>query len=185
MPSCWIPSRRVGIRSRMLYALSISVARSEELVPMICLGCDTFMEIVDVRPDSECNKPCVADSTELCGAGSRIAVYQDTSASPPDPQQCLTNFQLFLISAVNLRVVLPTLPDDDVPTWLGGITFTEDTSVPQVILLTSAVSHIYKSYNSVTENYTQLVGEGVAIDDLFHRKYRKQQPKHSGFEQCQ
>ncbi|KJA23963.1 hypothetical protein HYPSUDRAFT_201077 [Hypholoma sublateritium FD-334 SS-4] len=100
--------------------------------------CDTFMEIVDVRPDSECNKPCVADSTELCGAGSRIAVYQDTSATPPDPQQCLTNFQLFLISAVNLRVVLPTLPDDDVPTWLGGITFTQDTSVPQVILLTSA-----------------------------------------------
>ena len=143
MPSCWVPSCWVGIRPRMLYELSISVAHFASLVLMVCLGCDTFMEIVDVHPDSECNKPCVADSTELCGAGSRIAVYQDMSATPPNPQQCLTNFQLFLISAVNLRVVLTTLPDNDVPTWLGGITFSQNTSAPQVILLTSAVSHFY------------------------------------------
>ena len=56
------------------------------------------MEIVSPAPNTDCNKVCVADATELCGAGNRLAVYEDTSAPPPNPQTCLTNFQLSLLT---------------------------------------------------------------------------------------
>ncbi|PPQ75087.1 hypothetical protein CVT24_010152 [Panaeolus cyanescens] len=60
--------------------------------------CDTYMEIVSPVPDRECNKVCVGDATEFCGNGNRLAVYQDTAATPPNPQTCLTNFQLPLLN---------------------------------------------------------------------------------------
>ncbi|KAF9477667.1 WSC-domain-containing protein [Pholiota conissans] len=60
--------------------------------------CDSYMEIVTLAPDSECNMPCQADGTEICGAGNRLVVYQDTTATPPSTQQCLTNSQLYSTS---------------------------------------------------------------------------------------
>ncbi|PPR01863.1 hypothetical protein CVT24_001344, partial [Panaeolus cyanescens] len=62
--------------------------------------CDTYMEIVSPAPDRECNKVCIGDATELCGTGNRLAVYQDTAATPPNPQTCLNNFQLPLIDVI-------------------------------------------------------------------------------------
>lgn len=55
------------------------------------------MEIVTLAPDSECNMACQADPTEICGGGGRLVVYSDTTATPPNPQQCLTNSQIHLI----------------------------------------------------------------------------------------
>lgn len=47
------------------------------------------MDIVDLVPDSQCNEPCASDATELCGSANRLAVYEDTSATPPTTQQCI------------------------------------------------------------------------------------------------
>lgn len=43
--------------------------------------------------------PCQANTSELCGAGNRIAVYQNADATPLDPNLCIverdfTNFHL-------------------------------------------------------------------------------------------
>jgi hypothetical protein len=69
------------------------------------VGCDTYMALVIPAPDLDCNTPCQADATELCGSGNRLAVYQDTSVSPPDFQTCLTNQQF-----VSFRFGLQAVP---------------------------------------------------------------------------
>ncbi|KAF9477666.1 WSC-domain-containing protein [Pholiota conissans] len=60
--------------------------------------CDSYMEIVTLTPDTDCNMACNADPTEICGAGNRLAVYQDTTATPPGAQTCLTNSQIHSIT---------------------------------------------------------------------------------------
>lgn len=47
------------------------------------------MALTDLVPDSDCNSICDADHTELCGAGNRLAVYEDTTAPPLDFGTCL------------------------------------------------------------------------------------------------
>ncbi|KAH9478079.1 WSC domain-containing protein [Psilocybe cubensis] len=56
--------------------------------------CDNYMPLAVNTPDSDCNMVCVADNTELCGAGNRLAVYQDTSLGSVNFQQCLTDSDL-------------------------------------------------------------------------------------------
>jgi hypothetical protein len=75
------------------------------------------MELVNVTPDTDCSKPCQADATELCGNGNRLAVYQDTTAILPDPQQCLPNFAI--LHHFNLQAV-PS-PGGGTPVPLGGL----------------------------------------------------------------
>lgn len=62
---------------------------------MTTIGCDNYMPLVINTPDSQCNMPCQNDNTEVCGAGNRLAVYQDTSATPPAAGVCLTNVAQF------------------------------------------------------------------------------------------
>ncbi|KDR70761.1 hypothetical protein GALMADRAFT_1346310 [Galerina marginata CBS 339.88] len=57
--------------------------------------CATYMSLVSPLPDSQCNMVCNADSTEICGSANILAVYQDTSAAPLSPTQCLSNAILF------------------------------------------------------------------------------------------
>jgi hypothetical protein len=59
------------------------------------LGCDNYLPYGDPAPDAQCNKPCVADTSELCGAGNRLAVYQDSSATPISPDTCITGRSFF------------------------------------------------------------------------------------------
>ncbi|KAF8993378.1 hypothetical protein BDQ17DRAFT_1368424 [Cyathus striatus] len=51
-----------------------------------------YGQLVD---DSQCNMVCSGDSTEFCGAGSRLALYQDNSATPPNPSTCITGRDSF------------------------------------------------------------------------------------------
>ena len=52
------------------------------------------MSIAIPVPDSDCGSVCDGDHTELCGAGNRLAVYQDTSAPPLSLQACLSDSTL-------------------------------------------------------------------------------------------
>ncbi|KAF8890279.1 WSC domain-containing protein [Gymnopilus junonius] len=56
--------------------------------------CDSYMPLAISTPDSDCSMACQADDTEICGAGNRLTVYQDTSAPPLNVLSCLTNSQL-------------------------------------------------------------------------------------------
>ncbi|PPQ90243.1 hypothetical protein CVT25_013002 [Psilocybe cyanescens] len=56
--------------------------------------CDSYMPLAVSTPDSDCNMVCNADNTELCGAGNRLAVYQDTSLPNVNFQQCLADSDL-------------------------------------------------------------------------------------------
>ncbi|KAF8993372.1 WSC domain-containing protein [Cyathus striatus] len=51
--------------------------------------CDNYMPYGQLVDDSQCNMVCSGDSTEFCGAGSRLALYQDNSATPPNPSTCI------------------------------------------------------------------------------------------------
>jgi hypothetical protein len=66
------------------------------------------MALVIPAPDLDCNTPCQADATELCGSGNRLAVYQDTSVSAPDFQTCLTNRQF--VAKTGFRFDLQAVP---------------------------------------------------------------------------
>ncbi|KAJ3532718.1 hypothetical protein NMY22_g7626 [Coprinellus aureogranulatus] len=52
-------------------------------------GCDNYLPYGNLMPDSECNFPCPGDGTELCGAGNRMVVYQDSAATPPSTSACI------------------------------------------------------------------------------------------------
>lgn len=67
------------------------------------------MPLVIPAPDSDCNAPCQADATELCGSGNRLAVYQDTSVSSPGFQTCLPN-QRLVSNNENFRFHMQALP---------------------------------------------------------------------------
>ncbi|PPQ73853.1 hypothetical protein CVT24_012243 [Panaeolus cyanescens] len=43
-----------------------------------------------LRPSSECNLPCIADPTELCGAANRMVLYRDTDPLPDPPTPVIT-----------------------------------------------------------------------------------------------
>ncbi|PPQ69508.1 hypothetical protein CVT24_001462 [Panaeolus cyanescens] len=55
--------------------------------------CDNYMPFDDstaLMPNGDCNMACPGDSTEVCGAGNRMTLYQNSAATPPDPAQCIT-----------------------------------------------------------------------------------------------
>ena len=52
------------------------------------------MPLAVLTPDTDCDMDCVANNTEICGAGNRLAVYVDTSQPPLDLQTCLNSVQL-------------------------------------------------------------------------------------------
>ena len=120
------------------------------------------MEIVTLAPDSDCNKPCVADATEFCGNGNRLAVYQDTSATPPDPQTCLTNFQLALITLFLQWV--PT-PGGGAPTSLSGFTITGNGSVVSLTEFRQVVALLVRLIQGLDLNH-------LTLTRLFEISYR-------------
>ncbi|KAF5310592.1 hypothetical protein D9619_008240 [Psilocybe cf. subviscida] len=56
--------------------------------------CDSYFPSPVLVPDTDCNIACTGDNTEVCGAGNRLAVYQDTSAPALNLSACLTCSQL-------------------------------------------------------------------------------------------
>lgn len=70
----------------------------ETLTERTKLGCDNYMARAVPAPDTDCNSVCDGDKTELCGAGNRLAVYQDTDAPPFTLQSCLTGPQLHVFN---------------------------------------------------------------------------------------
>ncbi|KAF9459881.1 WSC domain-containing protein [Collybia nuda] len=53
--------------------------------------CDTYLPFGQQFPDSECSMVCGDDPTELCGAGNRLALYQNSVATPPSASLCLSS----------------------------------------------------------------------------------------------
>ncbi|KAF9044461.1 hypothetical protein BJ165DRAFT_1481344 [Panaeolus papilionaceus] len=43
-----------------------------------------------LKPDVDWSFTCPGDETERCGAGDRLALYQNSAGIPPDPSQCIT-----------------------------------------------------------------------------------------------
>jgi hypothetical protein len=54
--------------------------------------CDNYMPYMDtiLMPNGDCNFVCPGDSTELCGAGNRLVLYQNSAATPPSSSSCIT-----------------------------------------------------------------------------------------------
>ncbi|KAF8961440.1 WSC domain-containing protein [Flammula alnicola] len=116
--------------------------------------CDTYMPLVIPAPDSDCNSPCLADPTELCGAGNRLAIYQDTTATPPNPQQCLTNSQFTSTTqpfSFDLQAV-PT-PGGGAPVQIGALELAATSGAPSYFLLSTQ--------GIATESHTYTLIEGV------------------------
>lgn len=69
-------------------------------LPFLSAGCDiNYLPYGTPAPDTDCNIPCKANTSELCGAGNRIAVYQNVNGTPLDSNACIvgrdfTNFHL-------------------------------------------------------------------------------------------
>ncbi|PPQ82515.1 hypothetical protein CVT26_013009 [Gymnopilus dilepis] len=87
--------------------------------------CAQYMSMVAPAPDSDCNMVCNADSTELCGAGNRLAVYQDTTATPIPTTQCLTTAILFPgaggVPDFNFNLQMVPSSGGGTPTLLGAV----------------------------------------------------------------
>ncbi|PPR08007.1 hypothetical protein CVT24_003758 [Panaeolus cyanescens] len=71
------------------------IAVNQELEPLLISlsssGCDNYMPYMDtiLMPDGDCNFVCPGDSTELCGAGNRMVLYQNSAATPPSSSSCI------------------------------------------------------------------------------------------------
>ncbi|KIM38445.1 hypothetical protein M413DRAFT_30263 [Hebeloma cylindrosporum] len=104
--------------------------------------CDTYMPLVIPAPDSDCNTPCQADATELCGSGNRLAVYQGTSVSPPNFLACLSNQRLVSNNA-GFRFHMQALPLGGSagpitnPTLIGTLELVAQAGAPSFFLLST------------------------------------------------
>jgi len=105
------------------------------------------MPLVIPAPDSDCNAPCQADATELCGSGNRLAVYQDTGVSPPSFQTCLPNARIvgnsgfrFHMQALPLGGSVGPLTN---PVLIGTLELAAQAGAPSFFLL--SVSLIFTS----------------------------------------
>lgn len=91
---------------------------------------------------------CSGDSTELCGAGNRIALYQNTAASPPNPNSCLPaannqgqrNYQNTGIVAVDINN-----GEDPLEIWGATPDVTHGDTGPEFTLLSVSSSSIRKN----------------------------------------
>jgi len=108
------------------------------------LGCDNYMPYGRSFSNSSCNMPCQADGLELCGAGNRLALYQDSDATPLDPAACIPgrqgSFQNFQLQAVAKQGPLNTV--QIYPATLNPNT----DNAPQYTILsvcTSSVLHMF------------------------------------------
>ncbi|CAA7262884.1 unnamed protein product [Cyclocybe aegerita] len=52
--------------------------------------CDNYMPYGNLMPDGDCNFVCPGDSTQLCGAGNRMVLYENSAATPPSTDICIT-----------------------------------------------------------------------------------------------
>jgi len=52
-----------------------------EQVTLRFAGCDSYLPYGAPAPNADCNNPCKANTSELCGAGNRIAKYQNTNGT--------------------------------------------------------------------------------------------------------
>lgn len=95
------------------------------------------MDIVNLVPDSQCNVPCVSDSTELCGAFDRLAVYEDTSATPPSTQQCIFG-NIDTPRDFSLQSV--PFPNGGTPTPLAAIVTDSNTQLLSLTVQLKAIS---------------------------------------------
>ncbi|CAA7259322.1 unnamed protein product [Cyclocybe aegerita] len=67
--------------------------------------CDNYMPYGNLMPESQCNFVCPGDDTELCGAGNRLVLYQDSAAIVPSTDICITwrdvfSFQNNILQAI-------------------------------------------------------------------------------------
>ena len=119
------------------------------------VGCDTYMALVIPAPNSDCNAPCQADATELCGSGNRLAVYQDMSVSPPDFQTCLTNQQF--VSSTGFRFDLQAVPRGGSvgsitsPTQIGTLELPAHVGAPSYFIL--SVSLLFSYYFPIFQDF--------------------------------
>lgn len=84
------------------------------------IGCENYMPYGDLMPNSDCNFVCPGDSTELCGAGNRMIVYENSAATPPSTSTCITWRDQWSFGNNVLRAV-PKIPGTGPTTKLFAI----------------------------------------------------------------
>ncbi|KAF5325136.1 hypothetical protein D9619_009968 [Psilocybe cf. subviscida] len=73
--------------------------------------CDSYMLLAAKAPDSDCNVACQGpDISQSCGAVSRLAVYTDSSVTPPPLDTCLTNVASLTSNTTPFRFNLQSNP---------------------------------------------------------------------------
>ncbi|KAF8993388.1 WSC domain-containing protein [Cyathus striatus] len=66
--------------------------------------CDNYIPYGELVDDSQCNMVCSGDHTELCGAGNRLVLYQDTAATPLS-DSCLSGRDGSSFSNTGIQVI--------------------------------------------------------------------------------
>ncbi|KAF8890280.1 WSC domain-containing protein [Gymnopilus junonius] len=128
--------------------------------------CDSYMPLVLPAPDSDCNLACNSDNKELCGAGNRLTVYQDTTAQPLNAQVCLTTTQLHSSNeafAFNLQAVPVT---GGAPQIVGNYELTASAGQPTYFQLSMAPVDREAHSFTLSGNVLQpddFEGEGIPI----------------------
>ncbi|KAF6764564.1 WSC domain-containing protein [Ephemerocybe angulata] len=51
--------------------------------------CDNYLPYGDRMPNTDCSFACPGDASELCGAGNRMVIYQNSAATPPSTSACI------------------------------------------------------------------------------------------------
>ena len=105
-------------------------------------GCDSYMALAVLTPDTDCNTPCVANSIEFCGAGNRLAVYVDSSAPPMTLRECLGLGNPFTFDLVAVFVPASAGASVDAPVPLGSIEIAAHPEQPSMLVFGVSTSYI-------------------------------------------
>jgi len=117
------------------------------------------MALAVLTPDTDCDIPCVANTTELCGAGNRLAVYVQTTAPPITPTACLGLGNPFTFDLVAMFVPASLGASVSAPVLLGSIELAAEEEQPSTLVLGSRLSndpHVYSIGGDGLSGITQV-----------------------------
>ncbi|TFK18836.1 WSC-domain-containing protein [Coprinopsis marcescibilis] len=149
--------------------------------------CDNYKPYGALRPNSECNTICPGDSSEYCGAGNRLVLYQNSAATPPSTSTCITWRDSFSFGN-NILEAIPKTGSGPVTQLFSIPTNPFTDPIYYTIISTCPPGCVYTDYynfglvnNALTNYNNRPIAPVVGSSQAFIFRWPQDYPSHTGY----